>query len=93
LKTQNESYGFFLKHLKNKVKDLNMMPKEKKSLTDPQKNVENLRCKLTKYQNDGTEPPASLLVELKMAELLVKLESINTIRVSIKDTMHINVNV
>jgi hypothetical protein len=57
-----------------------MMPKEKKSLTDPQKNVINLLYKLAA----GSEPPASLLVELKMAELLVKLESIDTIRVNVK---------
>ena len=61
-----------------------MMPKEKKSLTDPQKNVTNLRYKLAQYQIVGSEPPASLLVELKMAELLVKLESIETIRVNVK---------
>ena len=70
--------------MKNKVKDRNMMPKEKKSLTDPQKNVTNLRSKLAQYQIVGSEPPASLLVELKMAELLVKLESIDTIRVNVK---------
>ena len=61
-----------------------MMPKEKKSLTDPQKNVINLHYKLAQYQIVGIEPPASLLVELKMAELLVKLESIDTIRVNVK---------
>jgi hypothetical protein len=63
------------------------MPKEKKSLTDPQKNVINLHYKLAQYQIAGSEPPeppASLLVELKMAELLVKLESIDTIRVNVK---------
>ena len=70
--------------MKNKVKDLNMMPKEKKSFTDPQKNVANLLSKLAQYQIVGSEPPASLLVELKMAELLVKLESIDTIRVNVK---------
>jgi hypothetical protein len=59
------------------------MPKEKKSLTDPQKNVTNLRYKLAQYLIVGSEPPASLLVELKMAELLVKLESIDTIRVKV----------
>jgi hypothetical protein len=61
-----------------------MMPKEKKSLTDPQKNVTNLRSKLAQYQIAGIEPPASFLAELKMAELLVKLESIDTIRVNVK---------
>jgi len=61
-----------------------MMPKEKKFLTDSQKNVINLRYKLAQYLIVGSEPPASLLVELKMAELLVKLESIDTIRVNVK---------
>jgi hypothetical protein len=55
-----------------------MLPEEKKSLTDAQKNVMHLRYKLTQHQIDGNTPPASLLVELKMAKLLVKLESIDT---------------
>ena len=57
-----------------------MEPKEEKSLTDTQQNVENLRNELAKHQLAGTEPRASLLVELKMAELLVKLESTDTIK-------------
>ena len=69
-----------------------MLPEEKKSLTDAQKNVMNLRYRLTQYQIDGNTPPGSLLIELKMAELLVKLESIDTMRVSINDTKHININ-
>jgi hypothetical protein len=59
-----------------------MLPEEKKSLTDAQKNVMNLRYRLKQYQIDGNTPPGSLLVELKMAELLVKLESIDTMPVT-----------
>jgi hypothetical protein len=54
--------------------------KEEKSLTDAHQNVENLRNELAKHQLAGTKPPVSLLVELKMAELLVKLESTDTIK-------------
>lgn len=61
-----------------------MMPQEKKSLTDKQKNVKNLRYRLTKYKIAGITPPESLLIELKMAELLVKVESMDTIRVNAK---------
>jgi hypothetical protein len=61
-----------------------MSAKEKKSLTDPLINVTNLRDKLTKYDTLGITPPASLLIELKMAELLLKVESIDTIRVNSK---------
>ena len=57
-----------------------MGPKEKKFLTDAQQNVENLRNELAQHQFAGTKPPASLSVELKMAELLVKLESTDTIK-------------
>ena len=60
-----------------------MAPKEKKSLTDAQKNVMNLRYKLTPYQIDGITPPASLLIELKMAELIVMVESMDTMRVTV----------
>ena len=57
-----------------------MEPKEEKSPTDAQQNVDNLRNELAKHQLAGIEPPVSLLVELKMAELLVKLESTDTIK-------------
>ena len=57
-----------------------MEPKEEKLLTDAKQNVENLRNELAKHQLAGTEPPTSLLVELKMAELIVKLESTDTIK-------------
>lgn len=67
-----------------KTENWYMMPQEKKSLTDKQKNVKNLRYRLTKYKIAGITPPESLLIELKMAELLVKVESMDTIRVNAK---------
>lgn len=57
-----------------------MEPKEEKPLTEAQQNVENLRNELARHQLSGTEPPVSLLFELKMAELLVNLESTDTIK-------------
>ena len=60
-----------------------MAPKEKKSLTDAQKNVMNLRYRLTQHHIDGITPPASLLIEIKMAELIVKVESMDTMRVNV----------
>lgn len=60
------------------------MPKEKKSLTDMQEYVMHLRYRLTQYQFNGIAPPVSLLMELKMAERLVKLESMDAMRVSVK---------
>ena len=60
------------------------MPKEKKFLTDMQEYVKHLRYRLTQYQFNGIAPPVSLLMELKMAERLVKLESMDAMRVSVK---------
>jgi hypothetical protein len=60
------------------------MPEEKQSRAELEKNVEHLRYRLTRYQIVGEFPPAKLLVELKMAELLLQLESTDTIRVNIK---------
>ena len=70
--------------MKNNVKDRNILPKEKKSFNDPVKNLTNLNYTLTKYQIVGIEPPESLLIELKMAELLAKVESVDTIKVKPK---------
>ena len=70
-----------------------MVLKKKKSLTDAQQNLENLRNKLVQHQFTGKEPPTSLLVELKMAEFLVKLESINTMRVRVGNTKRIDIKV
>jgi hypothetical protein len=61
-----------------------MQPEEKESLTDAQQNVENLRNELAQHEFAGTKPRASLIVELKMAELLLKLESIDTMSVKHK---------
>jgi hypothetical protein len=60
------------------------MVEEKQSLTEIEKNVEHLRYRLAQYQIVGIAPPVNLLIELKMAELLLKLDSVDTIRVSIK---------
>lgn len=60
------------------------MSKEKKSSNDMQAYVMHLRYRLTQYQFDGIAPPVSLLIELKMAERLVKLESMDPMRVSVK---------
>ena len=57
---------------------------EKKSRTEIEKNVEHLRYRLARYKIVGIAPPVTLLIELKMAEHLLKLESIDTIRVNIK---------
>ena len=61
-----------------------MEPEEKKSLTEAQQNVANLRNKLLQHQLTRTEPPATLLFELKMAELLLKLDSTDTMSVKYK---------
>ena len=61
-----------------------MQPEEKKSLTDAQQRVVNLRNKLVQHQFTRTEPPATILFELKMAELLVKLESTDTMSIKYK---------
>ena len=61
-----------------------MLPEEKKSLKDMKKNVEHLRYRLVRYQIARVAPPANLLIELKMAELLVKVESMDLMRVNVK---------
>ncbi len=61
-----------------------MTPKKKQTLNNMQKHVMHLRYRLTHYQFDGITPPASLLNELKMAELIVKVESMDTMRVTVK---------
>ena len=70
--------------MKNNLKDRNFPPKEKKSFNDPVKNLTNLRYTLTKYQIVGIAPPESVLIELKMAELLARVESVDTIKVKPK---------
>lgn len=60
------------------------MPSENKYFTDAQKNVMKLRDEMAQHQFAGTEPPVSLAAEIKMAELLLKLESIETMSVKHK---------
>ena len=59
------------------------MVEEKQSLTEIEKNIEHLRYRLVRHQIVGIAPPVNLLIELKMAELLLKLESTDTIRVNV----------
>ena len=58
--------------------------KENKSLTDAQKSVEYLRYTIKQYRIMGTTPPVKIFLELSMAKLLAKLESIDTMRVKRK---------
>lgn len=69
------------------------MPKEHESFSEIEKNVEYLRNKLVRYQSLGVAPPVKLLFELRMAERILKLESIDTMRVSVKNTNRINIKV
>jgi hypothetical protein len=59
--------------------------KEKYSRTDAQKNLEHLRYTIKKYQMVGIEPPVSIFMELKMARLLVALESTDCFQIDVKD--------
>jgi hypothetical protein len=59
--------------------------KEKYSLTNAQKNVENLRYTIKKYQIVGIEPPVNIFIELRLARLLVTLESTDCFRIDSKD--------
>jgi hypothetical protein len=58
-----------------------MLPEKKKSFKDAQKNVTRLRKKIIQYKIARVEQPSSLLVELKMAEFLLKIESLDTMPV------------
>ena len=60
------------------------MHSKDKYFTDAQKNAMKLRDELAQCQFAEIEPPFLLEVELKMAELLLKIESIETIRVKHK---------
>jgi len=64
--------------------------KEKKSFDIMKKNVEHLRYRLTKYQIVGIAPPVNLLIELKMAESILKLELVDIMGVSVKNIRHID---
>lgn len=61
-----------------------MEPKENISLADVQKNVAYLRYTIKRYKIIGTTPPVSIFLELRMAKLLLKLESIDTMSVKHK---------
>ena len=67
--------------------------KEKKSLDSMKKNVEHLRYRLAKYQIVGIAPPVNLLIELRMAESILKVELMETMRVSVKNINHIDLKV
>lgn len=54
------------------------------------KNVEHLRYRLAKYQIVGIAPPVNLLIELKMAENILKVELMDTMGVSLKNIKHID---
>jgi hypothetical protein len=60
-----------------KTENLHMV-EEKKSRTEIEKNLEHLRYRLIRYKIVGIAPPVILLIELKMAENLLNLESIDT---------------
>ena len=72
-----------LKVISIKTENLHMV-EEKKSRTEIEKNLEHLRYRLIRYKIVGIAPPVTLLIELKMAENLLKLESIDTIRINIE---------
>jgi hypothetical protein len=61
-----------------------MPPIEEKSLSEIRQNVMQLRYQLARYKMDGIFPPMKFLVELKMAECLLKLELTDTIRINVK---------
>ena len=73
----------FLKIIFIKAENL-YMGEENKTYIKLEKNVEHLRCIRTQYQIVGIAPPAKLLIELKMAERLLQLESIDSIRIYLK---------
>jgi len=60
------------------------MTQKEKSLTDMQGYVMHLRYRLAQYQFGGIAPPVSLLIELKMAEHLAKLDSKDAVRINVK---------
>ena len=76
---------FLLKLNINNTETSCMRFKEKYSLTDAQKSVEHLHYTIMKYQIVGIEPPVSIFMELKMARLLVTLESTDCFRIDVKD--------
>ena len=61
-----------------------MAPKEKKFLNEMQGYVMHLRYRLAQYQFYGIAPPVNILIELKMAERLAKLDSKDASRIDVK---------
>ena len=61
-----------------------MPPKEQISVIEMRQYVMHLRYRLAWYQFNGVAPPVKFLMELKMAERLLKLELMDTIRVDVK---------
>lgn len=61
-----------------------MTPEEKKSLIEMQGYVMHLRYRLAQYQFYGIAPPVNLLIELKMAKRLAKLETKDASGIDIK---------
>ena len=59
------------------------MTQKEKSLTEMLGYVMHLRYRLALYQFDGIAPPEYLLNELKMAELLAKLDSEDAARINL----------
>ena len=74
---------FDLKLFSRKPDNLYVSPKNK-YLIETKKNVIKLRSKLAHHESAGTEPPVSIFNELKMAELLLKLESTDSISLKYK---------
>jgi hypothetical protein len=61
-----------------------MAPEEKESVNEMQGYVMHLRYRLAQYQFYRIAPPVNLLIELKMAERLAKLESKDDSRIDVK---------
>ena len=61
-----------------------MTSKAKKILNDMQIYVMHLRYRLAQYQFNAIAPPVSLLIELKMAERLARLDSRDAVRIDVK---------
>ncbi len=84
VKNSGKNLKFRIMRFHLKKTETGYMSSKNKYFTDAQKNAMKLRDELAQHQLAGTEPPVSLTVELKMAELLLKLESIETISVKYK---------
>ena len=61
-----------------------MAPNKEKPLSEMQGYVMHLRYRLAQYQFYRIAPPVKLLIELKMAERLAKLESKDAHSIDVK---------